>query len=375
MKKIDAAAIRRILIIKPRAIGDVILTTPFIRALKKNMPQAKIDFMIEPFAAPVIEGNPNINKIILMHRHKNPAKELAAVRNMRKNELKKQNPFVRMIEAVLFHLKLRAGNYDLVFDLWGNMRTAIAAWLSGAPHRVGFDFRGRKYFYSLAVKRDITPKYNALFQMDLLKAAGIQDDGVRTEIFTSTEDEKFAESFFSDFAGKAPFIGINALGSWPAKRWPAEKFAETAGLFVRRKTGCRIFMIWGPGEKEHALKTVSLMGKAGEKAALIPETSIKQLAALIKRMDIVITNDGGPKHIAAAVGVPTVTVFGPTNYMNWGPQGDPLHGSLSAGVKCSPCEKLECPYGTMECMEKVSAEDVYSAADKILNEVEKNGRD
>lgn len=366
MKKIDTAKIRKILIIKPRAIGDVILTTPFIRALKKNMPQAEIDFMIEPFAAPVVEGNPAINEIILMHRHKNPAKELAAVRSMRKNELKKQKPFVRMIETVSFYLKVRAKRYDLVFDLWGNMRTALTAWLSGAPHRVGFDFRGRKYFYSLPVKRDITPKYNALFQMDLLQAAGIPGDGIKTEIFTSPQDEKFAEDFFSGIAKTGPFIGMNALGSWPAKRWPAEKFAMTADLFDERMPGCRVFMIWGPGEKEHALKTVSLMGKAGVRAVLIPEASIKQLAALIKRMDIVITNDGGPKHIAAAVGVPTVTVFGPTNYMNWGPQSDALHAALSAELKCSPCEKLDCPYGTMECMEKVGAEEVFAAADKIL---------
>ena len=206
MKKIDFKKVKRILIIKPRAIGDVILSTPFVRALKKHMPDAEIDFMIEPFAAPAIEGNPNISRVILMHRHKNPAKELPAVRNMRKNELKKENPFVRMNNTLSFYMDVRKRGYSLVFDLWGNMRTALTAYLSGAPYRAGFDFRMRKYLYNIVAKRDGTAKYNALFQMDLLKAAGIPGDGGRTEIFTSESDDRFADDYFGSLKKGRPVI-------------------------------------------------------------------------------------------------------------------------------------------------------------------------
>ena len=142
----------------------------------------------------------------------------------------------------------------------------------------------------------------------------------------------------------------------------AEKYPEA--VFI---------IIWGPGEKPQAEALRAMMKKSAGRADVIPETTLKQLAAVLKKADVLITNDAGPKHIAVAAGTPTVTIFGATDYRNWGPAGEKEHIAVVSGLKCSPCEQLNCPLGTMECMEKTGAEDVFKAADKILQEALKNG--
>ncbi len=270
MKKIDLKKVRRVLVIRPRAIGDVILTTPFIRALRKALPNAVIDFMAEPFTAPVLEGNPYINEVIILERHRNPKREQPAVKLLRKNELKKENPFVRMIKAVSFYVKIWKKRYDLVFDLWGNTRTAGITLFSGARYRLGFDFRVRKYCYNTAVKRVHKAKYNVWFHMDLLKAAGIPDDGEQTDFFTSEKDEKFAEEFFKNEGINGRVIGLNGLGSWSAKRWPAAGFAALADLFAEKMSDARLLIIWGPGERALADEVLSLMKAGREKPSYFP---------------------------------------------------------------------------------------------------------
>ncbi|HRU39421.1 MAG TPA: glycosyltransferase family 9 protein, partial [Candidatus Goldiibacteriota bacterium] len=200
MKKPDLKNVRRVLIIRTRAIGDVILTTPFIRAVKKAMPQAEIDYLVEPFAEPALRGNPNLSNIFTIKRQA-IKKDPPNVRQLRKNELKKRGFFAKMIQTADLYRTLISRKYDIVFDLWGNLRTAFLAFITGAKTRVGFNFRGRKYFYNFRVEPDIRPKYNVYYHMDLLKPLGIPEDGPQTEFFTSQEDEDFAEAAYNDMGG------------------------------------------------------------------------------------------------------------------------------------------------------------------------------
>ncbi len=367
MKKVDLSQVRKVLIIRARAIGDVILTTPFIRAIKKALPQAEIDYLVEPFAEPVLRGNPYISNIILFKRYSHK-RELPAVRFMRKNELKNDGFFVKILETGRFYSYLMGRKYDVVFDLWGNLRTALLSFLTGAKYRAGFNFRGRKYFYNLRFQPDVPPKYNVYYHMDLLKLAGIPEDGEHTDFFTDAGDEKYADDFLNSIGVKPgmKLIGLNPMGSWVTKRWPPEKFASLAVEIQKEFPGCRVIIIWGPGEKPLAGQILGMIGQGKKDVFMAPETGIKQLGALIKKFDLLVTNDGAPKHIAVAVGTPTVTVYGPTNFLSWGPANNPAHAEAHSPLDCAPCDRMACADKGIECMQKISVSEVLEKTKKLL---------
>jgi ADP-heptose:LPS heptosyltransferase len=367
MKTVDLTKVRRILIIRARAIGDVILTTPFIRAIKKALPNAEIDFLVEPFAEPALRGNPYLHNIIIFKRY-SPEKELPAVKFMRKNELKNDGFFVKIIDTVKFYMMLRDRKYDLVFDLWGNLRTALLGFLTGARYRAGFNFRGRKYFYNIRVEPDVPPKYNVYYHMDLLKPLGIPEDGEQTDFFTGKEDEKYASDFL-DSTGvndKDKLVGVNAMGSWATKRWPPEKFSALADAIMSEYKDVRIILIWGPGELDSTQKIKDGVKTDKTRVFMAPETSIKQMGALIAGLGLLVTNDGAPKHIAVAVGTPSVTVYGPTNYRSWGPAANPAHAAVYSRLDCAPCDKMDCGDRAIECMKKVEVSEVFEAVKKVM---------
>ncbi len=322
---VDLKKIKKILIIKPRAIGDVILTTPFLRALKKAMPDSTIDYLLEPFVAPALYGNPNINKILVFNRH-SAKNELPAVAKMRKNEMNQINSTVKMFKNnVDLYLHLFKTRYDLVFDLWGNSRTILICIFSMARYKVGFVYKLRKFFYNVKVVQDVVPKYNVYHYLDLLKPLLIQPDGERTEIYYSKQDEKYVLDFISNIRkDSSKIIGINPMGSWITKRWPEDKFIELIKIILREKPSSKIVLLWGPGEYEQTVKIKSFFQEE-QKVVIAPETSVNQLAAIIKNLDVLITNDGAPKHIAVAVGTRTLTIYGPTNYKSWEPADNPAH--------------------------------------------------
>ena len=363
MNKPDLTKVKRVLIIRARAIGDVILTTPMIRAIRKALPDAEIDFMVEPFAAPALEGNPYISNIILLKRHK-MKKELPSVRKLLKPE--DYSFLARFGETIGLYSLIMGRKYDVVFDLWGNLRTAMLTFFSGAKYRAGFNYRVRKYFYNLRFSPDIKTKYNVYYHMDLLKTAGIPEDGGKTDFFIFPEDEKFADDYLKSVGAQAggKIIGINGMGSWFTKRWQTEKFAGLIDALVKKDKNYCFIITWGPGEKELAEKIFTTVKENKNNVMLAPDTSIKQLGALIKKFDLLVTNDGAPKHIAVAVGTPTLTIFGPTNYKAWGPSDNPLHLEVHSADKCAPCEKMSCD--NFICMENISVEEVLEKSLRLL---------
>ncbi len=280
MKKVDLSQVKRVLIIRHKAIGDIILVTPFIRAIKKALPDAEIDMLVEPMGIEILKGNPYLANVVVYE----------------KNRLKKANPFVKIVETVRFYMKLFGRRYDLVFDLWGNLRTALMSFLTGAKYRVGFHFRIRKYLYNIIVVPDEPPKYNAYFHMDQLKALGIPDDGEKADFYIFPGDIAFADDFYRGIGVKAgdTVFGLNGAGTWKTKRWPEHKFAELADILIKKHSGCKIVIIWGPSEKPMAEKIYSMIKGDRSGVFLTPPTTLKQLGAVQKRMDAFISNDGRP---------------------------------------------------------------------------------
>ena len=271
----------KILIIKLRAIGDVILTTPVFFNLRKQFPSAQIDFVTEKTAYPLVQSNKYIDHIFLA-----PVKQERTFRN-----------------EWFFFRSIRKQNYDVCIDLFGNPRSAIISFFSGAKSKVGFNFRGRKYLYQVRLPSRADQIHEVDFNLDVLRYFNIPVPNRYPQIFPDSSSIGYAREIFLKLNfGNYPVIALNPAASWPAKKWPHIYFVKLAHLlYDKYKT--RFLILWGPGEFEDAEK---LVREIGEHAKLHPATNLLEQAALLSLCDLYIGNDTGPMHMAAAVGIPTI---------------------------------------------------------------------
>ncbi len=341
MKEItlDKAGINRILVIKPRAIGDVILSTAVLPNLRKAFPDARIDFLVESFASPVLEGNPYINNIISY-------------------EAKADSPFSIIAGT-------RRGRYDLVFDLFANPRTAIITLFSGAKYRVGFPFKWRRVAYNILVPPRSGSVHNVQFNLDALRRVGISVDSATPSFFLDGESETFAEGFMSS-AGLRPgnFIAFNVGGGWQIKRWPAEKFISLSRM-ITSQLRQQVVVLYGPSERKEAEQICLSSG-----AILAPDTSLKQMGAVLKASRLLVSNDSGPMHIAAALGVPILAIFGPTSPHLQGPFGNVSVIVRNEKLDCLECNLTKCPIGNL-CMNELEPEAVFQSLLDLVSMLDK----
>jgi ADP-heptose:LPS heptosyltransferase len=170
---------------------------------------------------------------------------------------------------------------------------------------------------------------------------GIPDNGSRTELFLQNSESAWAETEFQriGWGDSKPRIALNPTGSWSAKRWPEDHWTGLADHLAGK--GIQPLVFWSPGDVEGVHVWAS---KLGDKVLLAPPTDLRQMAALLSRLDLLVGNDGAPQHIAQALGTPTLTVFGPTWGKSWMPPGDPRHRFLQHFLDCGPCDKTLCPF-------------------------------
>jgi len=296
-----------ILIIKPSALGDVVHALPVLTALRNRFADAKITWMIRREFAPLLDCVPGLDERLLFERKQlgrwYTGQGLTAMRSL--------------IE------QLRTANYDLILDLQGLLRTALLGWLSGCPTRVGMANarEGAPLFYTHRVK----PPAGSLHMVDryrtLLEAIGIETFDPRNPLRPPAKAAEYASVMLNE-AGLTPgrFAVLIAGSAHPSKCWPTERFAAVAEKLAKQY-GLKIAAVGTAGEK----KIVSTI----QQACAVPiadfcgRTSIPQLAALLTQAGLVVSNDTGPGHIAAAIGVPTVLIFGPTNPAWVAPYGRP----------------------------------------------------
>lgn len=328
--------IRRILVIKLRAIGDVLLSTIVTKNLRLAFPDAQIDYLTEPPSAEVIQGNPFVNDTIVFNKNAMSGSGL-----------------IRLV---------RSKHYDLVIDLFGNPRTALVTRLSGAEYRVGYDFRGRAYAYNVVV----TPRgglvHNTQFNLDALEAIGvaIQDSNIYFQF--ADDDAAYVEAFLRTANLDNKFIvSLNSGGGWYTKRWGLDRFAEL-GDRIARTFNAAIVLTWGPGQLADAESIRSMMKQP---AFVPPATTLKQLGALLKRSAFVVTNDSGPMHIAAALQVPVLGIYGPTNPILQGPYGSQHVVVRNEGLECLGCNLTKCPIGH-PCMLELSVDTVFRGVEQLL---------
>lgn len=333
---IDRGRIHHILVIKLRAIGDVVLSTIVTKNLRLAFPDARIDFLTEPPGRHVLDSNPFVDTVMVYDKRKMSGLNL--IRRVRKER------------------------YDLVIDLFGNPRTALVTFASGARDRVGYRFRGRQYAYSLLVEPRGGKVHNTQFNLDALEALGIAIQDRNLYFNYSPADLQYVDSFLEQASLNGRLLmGINAGGGWYTKRWGLEKFAALADRLIDTY-GCSILLIWGPGQ----LPDVEQMKAQMRHPAIIPPpTTLPQLGALLSRLSCVVSNDSGPMHIAAAVGTPVLGIYGPTNPLLQGPYGEKHLTVSNQSLDCLGCNFTRCPIGN-PCMLDLSVDTVFAAATELV---------
>lgn len=330
---------QKILIIQLRRVGDVLLTTPIPTILKKRFPEAKVDFLVEPSSADVLEGHPDVSEVLLYDRQK-PLRSLK---------------------------EIRSRWYDWVLDFLNNPRSAQIALFSGARVRAGFSVLGWGWVYNVRVSRVRVPQYGVLTKCAILRALGVAvpDEQILPRVWLREENKKLAREWYAEkkMGEREIVIGLIPTHRHPVRRWKGEGFAKVGDLLVQ-KYACRVVWFWGPGEEDVVKSARSSMKQSSE---MIPLVKLKDMAAFLERCNLVVTNDNGPMHLSVAVGVPTVTVYGPTQPECWNPGGEKHRAVQAWGLSCLECNLNSCPY-KHECMRWVSAEQVLKECEKILDD-------
>lgn len=343
----------RILVLAIRAIGDMVLSTPAIRALSDAYPGSSMTVVSEAFAADVFEANPRISDIIAIDRW--------SVRGL---------PWYRKLSTDISWLRrIREGRYDIVVDLFCGPRSAQMALLSGAKVRIAGRVRGRKFFYTRTVPVETAGKHLVEQKMQIVRTLAGDVPIPPPEIFLREEERKTAEEKLRAATGGAsgPVVGLFPGAGWGHKQWPAGRFAELADRLAGQ--GCRVVALGGPRDVE-ACNRVAVLATS-RPVILSGIRRLRDTIAFIDRMALFISNDTGPMHIAAGLGVPTVGLFGPSDVAKYRPWGAHTR-VVSAGLPCSPCPQEEetCRlHGRekAECMKRISVEEVYAAAAGFLN--------
>lgn len=342
-----AGDIKRILVIRIDRMGDFILTTPLIRTLAKSLPGAEISMMTGPYTAELAKNIPNLKQVITY----GGKKELSAWRS--------RKAFARRFK----------GQFDMVIDPLESysLETALLAFWTGAPWRLGFDIAGRGVFFNISAK----PGKGLHFidqSLLLLEAAGLKIEHVKEpQLLISEETAKRVGAYLeANKVGKEDtLIGVHLGGYYPSQRWTPEGFAAVADELSGRPDTKIIFMA-GKGEKEILSATLS---RINFEPVVWDGESIEDFAGVVARCRLLICNNSGPLHLAVSLGVPTVSTMGPTVPWMWWPRGD-KHIVMRKDLPCSPCNLGEC--AGHECMKLIEPSEIIAAAEKLLSIHTKN---
>ena len=336
---------RTVLVIRRKAIGDVIVSMDVVRALHERWPEARIHLVVDRFAAPVVEGSPLLDGVLVYDRR----------------ALASGNVVSRLRALGSWIARLRSVRADLAVDLMGTPQTAQWAFASGARTRVGPRKRLRTWAYTHVVQ----PRAESVFAgerfLDWVRALDVDPGPWRPQPIEvpAAERERVAAARSVRGGGDRPLAVLNASATWPAKAYPLDHFARVGRMLAETAD---VALAWGPGEEsavEHIVR------EAGGAVWPLPPTDLIELAAWLDQASVVVTTDSGPKHLAVAQGTPTVTVFGSTDPAGWQPPG-PRHRALTNPVDCHPCNLLECPVPGHPCLDALDPRAVAEAARALL---------
>lgn len=348
----------KILLVRLRLVGDVVFTTPVIRAVRRRYPDAQLSYVVEPAAAAVVRANSHLDEVIVAPR----ASGLARLRS----------------DAALAW-RLSRQRFDLAIDLHGGPRSAWLTWASRAPARIGYRIKGRSWMYTTVVDRspDLEPRHSVVNQWDLLRPLGIGDCEQGRDAVEMPEEPQAVAAVAHRLAGAAidathPVVLIHVSAGNPFRRWPAAAFEDLVVGLARRDARRRIVLTSGPSDAAAAAGIASqARARLGPLAAAVPdlgEFDLAELRALAGRASVYIGGDSGPMHIAATTDTPIVALLGPTLPERSKPWRDPRWFSemLDVSLPCRPCHQRTCEPGDFRCLTWIEPTRVLDAAERAL---------
>jgi heptosyltransferase-2 len=333
----------------PNWVGDAVMATPAIRALRDYWAGSHITAVMRPYIADVFGGAPYFDDMLL---------------------LDPKGPRSQRWWPVAGALRER--NIDVAVLFPNSFHSAFTAWLGRCRRRIGYALHGRGGLLTQSpawecdargrrIPSPIVDAYN-----NLARTAGCERLERRMELFTTPEDEAAADQLWraNGFSDNEVVCLNPGAAFGAAKHWPAQSFASLARL-LREKRGCQVLVLCGPKERDLARSIVDLAGKTGVASLADCQPSLGLTKACVRRSALLVTTDSGPRHFATAFDRPVVTLFGPT-HIAWTETFHPLGVNLQRQVSCGPCQLRRCPLDH-RCMTLLTAREVYEASIRLLN--------
>jgi lipopolysaccharide heptosyltransferase II len=351
-----------ILLVRLRLIGDVVFTTPVIRALRRRFPSARLAYLVESDAAPVVAGNPHLSEVLTMPHRRG---------------------WGRLGDDVRMARRLRAMRFDLAIDLHGGPRGAWLTWASRAAMRVGYDVPGRRWMYTHVVHRPrvLRARHSVENQWDLLgpvdpsfsSAPDRGRDRVEMPADAAARAAVAERLAALNVPGDARIVLLHVSAGNPFRRWPESAFAELASGLASAAPDRWVLVTGGPSDRDAAARVVErgrrLAAGAAARIVSAEQLSIADLKAMMDRSALFIGGDSGPLHIAATSDVPVVGIFGPTlpeRSAPWRPGGLKTASIGVDDLPCRPCDQRVCVPGDYRCLTGITAGAVRSAAEQLL---------
>jgi heptosyltransferase-1 len=330
---------KKILIVKPSSLGDVVHSLPFLNSVRSCFPKAEIHWVIAKGLEGLLDGNPMVDRLIVINKDK-------------WKKISRAASTLREVKGLFSEIGHEG--YDLAIDLQGLMRSGVITMASRAGLRIGFSEarEGSRFFYNKKVRggKDVhaVDRY-----LKIATALGCElGDPVFPFPLTKkgVEEGRELKEEFGDY------IVIVPGARWDTKIWPAEYFGRVAAMLPHR-----CIVVGSGSDRELAERVVSASRRNA--VSFAGRTDITQLIGLMRGAKLAISNDSGPMHIAAAFGVPVVAVFGPTSPGRTGPYGK-RHAVVESGVSCAPCFRKKCH--DVKCMRGITPEVVYEKARSLI---------
>ena len=336
--------VRRLLLIKPSSLGDIVHAMPTLAALRARFPHAEVTWLVKRQWAPLVEVISGVDQVCAV-----------------------ETGLTGWLGRVP---ELRAARFDVVVDLQGLFRSGAMAWSTGCGRRIGFANarEGSPLFYTQRVEVPDAPMHAVDRYLLVAQALGAERPAQPLFEFVDRPEDRILTG--AGVIASLPWIAINSSARWETKRWPLQHFAEAADQ-LSQAHALPIVFIGGPAERQESQAVMALMRTKA--VDLTGQTPVGLLPCLLRQANVLITNDSGPMHIAAAVGTPVVALFGPTDPRRTGPYGGG-HLVLSHAVECSPCFRRDCTRAvTLECLTAVGPDQVVRAVQQQLDRSARQG--
>lgn len=343
----------KILFFRLGAIGDALLTTPAIRKARELFPDAEIHYLAGEAASKALENNPHIDRLFVM----------------RKTKTLWPRDFEAMAQAKFLSDNFRDTVYDYFIDFESSPFSAVLSFFIRARRKIGHIIRRkRKFLFNMIYGERVDHKDGEFYiihrHLALMKEIGHFENTDNSLVLRLTPDERKAGEKFYEAARIKPGdlkILFSVSSTWQTKEWPAAYWEKLAVLINAEMPAAKIIVLWGPGDSKELTGRLSGL----KNVSIIPETGLREMAAIAAFGDIMIANDGATRHIGVALGLKTVGLFGPTTEKGWAFADE--HAILIRAPRelCRPCHRADCRYKT-GCMDRIKPETVFEAVKNIL---------